>query len=372
MRSWNFPRIEQAFAEAAVDPLRWTDALEIASRETDSFGALILPVSGGGPVPALPHTDSMSSIMDAYFRDKWCERDTRYLGAPQMKRVGVVDDLDIMDLDTLRKHPYYQELLAPRSLRWFAGIGMMTADDVWCLSIQRTIASGPFSPEQKRELASLSARLSSSVALSRALGEGKATGALAAFEMCGTAVVLLNSYGEVFRANQCAERLFSDDILISQKRLISKSPSATIALDKALRDLVWRCDSSALAAPILLPRTRHRPLLACPVKLRGFASNILSDCHFALVLIDPERRVRPVETQLQTFFGLTSAEAKLAARLANGSTLGAAAAELGIAKETSRSQLRSVFRKTGTHRQAELVAFLMPLISQSTPEFPIE
>ncbi|RYH68023.1 MAG: helix-turn-helix transcriptional regulator [Alcaligenaceae bacterium] len=104
------------------------------------------------------------------------------------------------------------------------------------------------------------------------------------------------------------------------------------------------------------------------MKLQGFTSNILADCQFVLVLIDPERRARPVETQLQVLFGLTIAEAKLAARLANGSALGIAASELGIAKETSRSQLRSIFRKTGTHRQAELVAILMPIVSQSKSE----
>jgi DNA-binding CsgD family transcriptional regulator len=372
MRTWNIARIEQAFADAAIDPARWGDALEIAATETNSFGALILPVSGGGPVPGLPHTDSMSRLVELYFRDNWCDRDTRYLGAQHMQRNGVVDDLDIIDAEALSRHPYYQELLAPFGLQWFAGVGMMSGNDVWCLSIQRTIASGPFSPDQKRDLASLSMRLSSSVALARALGHGRASGALAAFEMCGTAVVLLNSYGEVFRANQSAEGLFGDDIKIVQKRLVSKSPAATAALDRALRDLVWRQDSSALASPILLPRAQYRPLLACPVRLSNFSSNILSDCDFALVLIDSEKRFRPVERQLQAFFDLTSAEAKLAARIADGSALGVAASELGIGKETGRSQLKSIFRKTGTHRQAELVALLMPIIRQLKSEIPVE
>lgn len=371
MRTWNLAKIEQAFAEAAVDPARWVDALEIAATETDSFGALILPVSGGGPVPGLPYTGSMSRVAEVYFRDKWSARDTRYLGAGHMQYNGVVDDLDIMDVDAMRRHPYYQDFLAPFGLQWFAGIGMMAGNDIWCLSLQRTTASGPFSAEQKRDLAGLSARLSSSVALARALGHGRAAGALAAFELCGTAVVLLNSYGEVFRANQCAERLFGDEIKIVQKRLVSRSTAATAALDRALRDLVWRHDSSGLAAPVLLPRGQYRPVLACPVRLSSFASNILSDCDFALVLIDSEKRSRPVEAQLQALFGLTSAEAKLAARIADGSALADAASELGIAKETSRSQLKSVFRKTGTHRQAELVALLMPIIGQLNSELPI-
>lgn len=64
---------------------------------------------------------------------------------------------------------------------------------------------------------------------------------------------------------------------------------------------------------------------------------------------------------LRQAFGLTSAESRLAAQMAAGETLEEAADALGTSKETARSQLKAVFVKTNTHRQAELVALLSRL-----------
>jgi DNA-binding CsgD family transcriptional regulator len=61
---------------------------------------------------------------------------------------------------------------------------------------------------------------------------------------------------------------------------------------------------------------------------------------------------------LRCHFGLTPAEARLALQLVAGETLRSAAAKLGISYETARTHLKTVFNKTGTCRQAELVIVL--------------
>jgi DNA-binding CsgD family transcriptional regulator len=53
-----------------------------------------------------------------------------------------------------------------------------------------------------------------------------------------------------------------------------------------------------------------------------------------------------------------AAEAKLAAKLALGSGIESAAASLGVSRETARTQLKAVFAKTNTRRQAELAALV--------------
>lgn len=77
-----------------------------------------------------------------------------------------------------------------------------------------------------------------------------------------------------------------------------------------------------------------------------------------LFLIDLERPTEPGEAALRQLFGLTGAEAKLAARLTSGRSLEDVASEFRITIGTARSQLRSIFARTHTHRQAELVALL--------------
>jgi DNA-binding CsgD family transcriptional regulator len=58
-------------------------------------------------------------------------------------------------------------------------------------------------------------------------------------------------------------------------------------------------------------------------------------------------------------FGLTPAEARLALHLLAGETLRSAEAKLSMTYETARTHLKSIFQKTGTCRQAELVVVIV-------------
>ena len=67
----------------------------------------------------------------------------------------------------------------------------------------------------------------------------------------------------------------------------------------------------------------------------------------------------PEAARLRAEFQLTKAEARLALRLAEGSSLASAAQAFNVKLTTVRSQLQQVFAKTGTSRQTELVAMLL-------------
>ena len=78
---------------------------------------------------------------------------------------------------------------------------------------------------------------------------------------------------------------------------------------------------------------------------------------------------------LRDWFGLTPAEARLAATLAEGGSLDDFAQTRGITANASRFLLKGIFAKTDTHRQPQLVARLQatPLqwhIGAATPELP--
>jgi len=65
------------------------------------------------------------------------------------------------------------------------------------------------------------------------------------------------------------------------------------------------------------------------------------------------------EASLRSRFSLTPAEAQIALGIADGETLAAIAEARHVSVSTARGQLKSVFAKTGTHRQAELIALLI-------------
>lgn len=360
MPAWNLGPAEQEFAEAGLDPTRWVQALTSVASATGSFGAVMLPLAGDA-LPNVPYTENCSGVMEAYFRDGWHLQDERMRTVPALLQRGVADDFDGYSADEIAKHPYYQEFLAKHRLQWYAGVKVACGDDLWAVALQRTIDQEPFSADEKDELARISSRLSTGAAIARALGASAATGALEAFEMSGTAVVLLNRLGNVFKANQAAERLLVDDVQIVKGQLTAKDARATTALTRAIHNLLWR-STGGLSAPVALPRASRRPLLAYPARLTNSTANALADCQAMVILIDPDARSPTPETNLRTLFRLTEAEAKLATLLAVGESLEKVADQFGIAKETARSQLKSIFAKTGVHRQAELVAVLAKLL----------
>ena len=77
-----------------------------------------------------------------------------------------------------------------------------------------------------------------------------------------------------------------------------------------------------------------------------------------VALLDRDNRSAVNPQTLQRMFGLTSAETHLALRLAQGDAPLEIARSWRLSRTTIRSQLASLFAKTETKRQAELVALL--------------
>jgi DNA-binding CsgD family transcriptional regulator len=367
MGSWKPDLIERAFAEAALDSTLWVKALDVVASITESKGAGLFPAAGDG-LPNVPYTEPLSAPMEDYFRNGWHLRDERQRGVGIMMRRGVYDDFDVSNDDQIKRHPYYQEFLAPHGLRWFAGIRVATDEDLWCLAIQRTNDQGPFSEAEKHQFAVLSDRLSASAALARALGSATAAGALQAFEVSGKAAVLINRRGEAYRLNKSAEQLLRGDVRVEKRKLITNDFGATAALNRALHELMWQRIGGGFSQPISLPRRGKRPILAYPIKLSNLAANALADCQALVILIDLEKRPHTSEAALRITFHMTTAEARLAARLSAGESLEFATETIGISKETGRNQLKSIFLKAGVKRQSELVAVLSQFLTRSTDE----
>ena len=73
-----------------------------------------------------------------------------------------------------------------------------------------------------------------------------------------------------------------------------------------------------------------------------------------------KRRAKPASETVVS--KLTPAEARIALGIARGNALSVIAEAHGISVATARTQLKSVFAKTGTHRQAQLAALMAGMI----------
>lgn len=105
-------------------------------------------------------------------------------------------------------------------------------------------------------------------------------------------------------------------------------------------------------------RTGRRPLLVHAI---GLPRTGPERGDTALILIDLETPLLAQVSAMERVFGLSPAEAQLAALLAGGISTAKAAVTLDKSLATVRKQLASIFQKTGTRGQVELVVLVLRL-----------
>lgn len=221
--------------------------------------------------------------------------------------------------------------------------------------------------------------------LSRALGvmyrlrdaELKMAATFAALDRLSSAVVLIGKRGAVIHANRQATRILEEDdgLALSHgkagpSRLVASDPTVQSAMDRAvsLATSVDLIDVPHFSTAVrVLRRSVRQPLalqFAPLPELNDFREG--SDAVSGIVFItEPDAGAAIDAATLHRLFGVSSAEARLAALLCSGRTLSEAAEELAVSQETLKTQLASLFQKTGTNRQAELVRLLLSLNPKS-------
>ena len=358
--AFDLEKMSAALASAALDSSRWVEAMETVATSTGSFGAAMFPVVG--PLPFVPASRSLERSFEAYIDAGWIHRDERYRGADKLIHNGIYTDFDFMSEQEMKKHPYYQEFLAPLRLQGFAGIKIGSGKNVYCISIQRSFEQGLFSSTELRSLQRLSSVLDSVAATAEALAFARGEAALSSFDIASTASLLLDRKGDVVRLNVAAEKLTVSDLQIVNRKLVSWDREANRRLDDAIKQLIWTRRATSVR-PIIFPRVGRSPIVIYGVRTADLTDTPFSRFNAILVLADPDSRPRPAAETLQAVFGLTPAEARLADGLVSGGDLNSEAERLKLSRETVRNQLKSIFAKTGTHRQSDLVAMLSRLLS---------
>jgi DNA-binding CsgD family transcriptional regulator len=175
--------------------------------------------------------------------------------------------------------------------------------------------------------------------------------------------------------NHAARRLLAQEdglrlrqLPTGKSQLAAQSVEAQRALDAAL-DLCL--DPAALEVPhfsrvIEVPRPSAASALVLNVSALPARNEFGSGPEQARAiafLTNPAEPLGIDEGALRQLYGLTSAECQVVARICQGQPIGAIALSCEVSENTVKSQLGSVFKKTGTHRQVELVRLAISLSS---------
>jgi DNA-binding CsgD family transcriptional regulator len=217
---------------------------------------------------------------------------------------------------------------------------------------------GNLRAEEERILASFTQRLIEIAAVAGARGSGASpTAALNAMRL---PAIALDQNGFVADVNAAADAVFDNNIRIKDRRLFVSDPDCRTLLKAAIDQLKLLPRLNSLAfEPVIVPRTEKLPVILRIWPFDGLAHRPEQEVRALLTLNALGPRPGPPAAIVAKTFRLTPSEAKLACIIARGAPPDIAARELKISRETARNQLKSVFAKTDTHRQSELVALLL-------------
>lgn len=360
-------RIYDAVSEAG----RWGDALEAAADFLESDGMFLLyrNLSAGAP-KVVESTGFDRRALGSYAADHLCDDELIHESMNGPAGV-VVSSARSFRGKKFRSTAIYSGLLEPSRLAHIAGAAALNTPKVYAsLWMARSDRRPDFSVYDLHLFGQLLPHVARAMTVHHRVrqAEFEASLAVGAIDRVAAGVVLLDVRGAPLLVNREAERILA---LHDGFNLLNDGPvAAHIAETARLRDLIRRigCCASPLQEParagggaLRLSRPSGRPdfhLVVLPLPRRCQPDDG-SGAVAVLFITDPEKPQNPVDHLFGELYDLTDAEVRLINALLEGGGLTAAAECLGVSRNTAHSQLASIFQKTGTSSQTELVRLLL-------------
>lgn len=181
--------------------------------------------------------------------------------------------------------------------------------------------------------------------------------------------VWVDASGRVVSFNNVAADILAaaDGLRIKAQRLQANDAAADRMLGAAIADATGA--EGRRGQWLAVRRKAHaQPLVVSVIPARAEQlPERAGDGPLALVILQDMARQRlPRDTVLRKMYGLTPAEARLAEALLDNQTVESYALSAQVSRNTVRTHLASLFAKTGTRRQAELLRMLL----LSEPQVP--
>jgi DNA-binding CsgD family transcriptional regulator len=192
--------------------------------------------------------------------------------------------------------------------------------------------------------------------------------ARASLDALSIGVLVCSADGKVKIANKIADEILQrgDGIVLDGFDTLTVSdPNQQHGLRRMILSAARRpgLDPNGAGNALRIGRNEGPPLKILVAPLPEAQSAGIGGAGGAMILIDdPERNAAPAIEALKALFGLTTAEARLARRLAHGdSTAPEIAAEFALSPQTIRTQMKSIHRKMDVSHQAEISAIISRL-----------
>lgn len=357
--------------EAALDERKWPSFLdEFASAVGGCSSILHAADTAAGKAEFVASVGYDPAWQEAYcnhFIKKDC-----LTPALRHFKVGEVKSGDqVMSLNEQRKTELYNDYLVPQDkVHLLGSLLAKDGDRTLTFAAQRGKRAGPFGDEQARLMKILTPHVTRAVQVHRRISSisVEKEWALGALDQVRMGVILTNSHGVPLFVNRAAELMLatSNGIDVCLGRLALNNPSDNALFYRLIAGAAHGAQSVAAGGAAggdmriaLQDKNGFLHCMVTPVSQQLSARwdiPVASNC-VAVFLSRPGNLQLPPR-RLAVLYGLSPAESTLVAKLAELKSLEQAATEFGISPCTARTQLASVFAKTGAKGQSELLMLL--------------
>ena len=281
-------------------------------------------------------------------------------------------DWQVIQKPALMRSEYYNDFLLRRDIHGVLGLMVWRqGPEAAIINLTRPPAQGEFLPEHAHLLAPFMPHLRRAVRLAEQLPtwHGQSAGFDAALAAWRAAVLVLDGRGQLLYANAAADRILSaqDGFRVSHGVLGADDPETNGRLAGQIR--VAAQARAAAGSSMSVPRASgRRPYAVDIAPCRPSRTGLFpSPARVVLTIADLDTRAGPSVETLRSLFGLTLAQASVAAMLVRGYNLREIALALRISVFTVRRHLADVLAKTETNSQVALVVLLSRLSHTDTP-----
>lgn len=362
----DFSAAVEAIYDSVIQPERWRDAIRMICDMCDSpFGSIgIFDLKTGDNVGLYDH---------GYSPEYWYEyqpyaEEHPIMPAVRLMQVGEVTTIALACSDEeFFNSRVYREFLEPRGQFDFIGLlALRTGSRIGYLHACRKSEQRRYGEEQIRIFKLLSKHVCRAMKISDLfdLRTMKVAALEQTLDGLAAGVFLCTEDAEIVYMNNTAERQVAQPgpLRIVARRLVLNDPAAAQQFSRVLQDAISdEAEIESYPHSIPIPDRHGAGLVATLLPLgRGERRNIALPytAEAAIFIQDPTTLPLFPGEAFAKLYGLTGGELRVALAMAPNQKLEDVAETLGVGLQTVKTHLQHIFQKTGTSRQADLVALM--------------
>ncbi|MBI5890714.1 MAG: helix-turn-helix transcriptional regulator [Nitrosomonadales bacterium] len=355
--------------DAALDESKWESFITAFANAVDGKSALLCSVDYDAGKASFNASYGFDPVLHESYVNHFVHLDyfATFFNTVPLNTVETTENSKFALIPSARKKTeFYNDYLRASDSEYAMGAAVIRdGNHMVQFSALRGRSATGFDADQMNLMSLLSPHVARAVQVHRKIHSitVEKEWALGALDQLRLSVILTNISGTPLFANRAAEVLLAEGYGIGtrQGKLILSNLSETARLYKLIDDAAKGVPGSTWGGDmrIALPGGECLHCVVTPIPLEFTARwniGLASGC-VAVFLSKPGGLQLPPQ-RLAEMYGLTPAEGRLAGRLAALRNVLQAADDLCISVHTARSQLKSIFAKTGVQSQSELLVLL--------------